>query len=96
MDRLFYAIGNGAQIRDASTREFKIGKLFGSGRSRWPLFYALLLTATLFVSGCMIAGNTREETQPVFFSLLFPQLMPEFMQEAEHGEAAVSDKAVML
>ena len=60
------------------------------------LFYALLLTAAVFVSGCMIAGNPREETQPVFFSMLFPQLAPEFMQEAENEQGGMTDKAVML
>ena len=60
------------------------------------LFCALVLTAAMIVSACVIAENALEETQPVFFSMLFPQLMPEFAGETEKGQDSTTGKAVML
>ena len=96
MDRLLYAIENDVKIHAAGARRRQAAKLPGSRRGRWPLFCALVLTAAMIVSSCVIAENAREDAQPVFFSMLFPQLVPEFAAEEEKEQGSVTGKAVML
>ena len=96
MDRLLYAIENDVKIHAAGARRLQAAKLLGSRRGHWLLFYALLLTAVVFVSGCMMTRCVPKETQPVFFSMLFPQLVPEFAAEEEKEQGSVTGKAVML
>ena len=96
MDRLLYAIENDVKIHAAGARRLQAAKLLGSRRGHWSLFYMLLLTAVVFVSGCMMTVNVQKEIQPVFFSMLFPQLVPEFAKEMENGQESVTGKAVML
>ena len=48
-------------------------------------FFAALLLCALLLTGLSLA---KEEAQPVFFSLLFEQLLPDWMLgEATPGEA---------
>ena len=97
MDRFLYAaIGNDVKMRAMGTRRLQAVKLFGRGSGRWPLFCALVLMAAMIVSSCVIAENAREDAQPVFFSMLFPQLVPEFAAEEGKKQGSVTGKAVML
>ena len=48
------------------------------------LFCALLLGAALLLCARAAAGPAA---QPVFYRMLYPQLMPEGVQEATQGEA---------
>ena len=46
------------------------------------LFCALMLAAAL-----MLCASAQPVAEPVFFRMLYPQLMPEDVQEATQGEA---------
>ena len=48
------------------------------------LFCALMLAAALLLCARTAA---RPDDQPVFFRMLYPQLMPDGTQEATQGEA---------
>ena len=56
-----------------------------------------LLSALLLCAGLALADARAPETaQPVFFRMIFPQLMPCGGAEATPGEAAALGKAVPL
>lgn len=53
-------------------------------------FSVLCLTMLLLSAGWMLTENAAEEpAQAVFFRMLFPQLMPDWLSEATPGEASV-------
>ena len=45
-------------------------------------FFCVLLLCALLLTGALIGMETKmQEAEPVFFSLLFPQLMPTYDEE---------------
>ncbi|MBR5288264.1 MAG: hypothetical protein IKU34_06700 [Clostridia bacterium] len=85
MDRFFCRIENcvkNARVRHAAYH----ADPGGSGGAHCALFCVVLIGAMLLFGAAVVKAPAVEPAQPVFFSLLFPQLLPQYEPEETDSE----------